>query len=253
MANRGTGFSALLLGARAGFTGLAMLVGKPRRLLLSLVPAGAGLFGSVALFTFAMRHARWAYQQIADACSRGGHGKPLTILILLLGALFSLGLIAALFFGVIAALSAPVGNLLSGQAEAERAGEEPPSLTMAQEIIEAGRSIAHAVWRLAAYFAGVAILGALSLLIPPATLITVPLSFVWTGAYMAYDLLDPTLSRRRMGFAEKWQFLRAHRDACTGLVLVTMGVLLIPFANLLLWPGLAMGGAVLFVDLTREE
>lgn len=253
MANRGTGFSALLLGARAGLTGLAMLVGRPRRLVISLVPAIAGLFGSIALFTFAMRHARGAYQQLADACSRGGHGKPLTFLLLALGAVLIVGLIAALFFGVIAAVSAPVGNLLSGQAEAERAGKEPPALTMAQELVEAGRSIGHALLRLTAYFVGVALLGAVSLLLPPATLVTAPLSLVWTGAYMAYDLLDPTLSRRRMGFAEKWQFLRTHRDACTGLVLVTTGVLLIPFANLLLWPGLAMGGAVLFVDLTRED
>lgn len=230
-----------------------MLFGKPRRLILSLVPAVAGLVGSIALFTFAVGKARGAYQQIADYCQRSGHGTGLTILLLTLGAVFAVGLVAALFFGMVAALSAPVGNMLSGEAEAERAGQEPPSLTLAQEVVEAGRSIVHAVLRLAAYFAGVAILGAVSLILPPATIITVPLSFVWTGAYMAYDLLDPTLSRRRMGFAEKWQFLRTHRDACVGLVLLTMGVLLIPLANLLLWPGLAMGGAVLFVDLTREK
>jgi len=243
----------MLLGIRAGFAGLAMLFEKPRRLLLSIVPAGVGLVGTIALLVLAISRAGWAYHLIKDHLSQAGLGNKLTVPLFVLGILL-LGLLGmALFLGLVAAVSAPLGNLLSAEAEAERAGKEPPSLTIGQEIVEAGRSILHAVWRLVAYLIGVAILGAVSLLIPPAAVITIPLSVVWTGAYVAYDLLDPTLSRRRMGFVEKWSYLRTHRDACAGLALVTMGVLLIPLGNLLLWPGLMMGGAVLFVDLEKDQ
>src|SRR5688572_8069716 len=141
MANRTSGFAAMLVGIRAGFAGLAMLFEKPRRLLLSIVPAGVGLVGTIALFMLAISRAGWAYHLIKDHLGKDGLGKTLTLPLFLLGIVLLTLLGLALFLGLVAAVSAPLGNLLSAEAEAERAGKAPPTFTITEEFVEAGRSI----------------------------------------------------------------------------------------------------------------
>lgn len=238
----------LTLGVRAALRGLGMLFSTPRRLLLCLLPAVLAAVAMFAAASFLALHLSWLWGRIADYSGTGAGHTLLAVLLSVLAVGVIAGVMAAAFLGIVAVASAPVSNALSLQAEVA-CGSAPPELTMGQEAVETARSIWHALLRLAVYLLSVLALSAAAVVFPPLALLTVPLSLVSTGAYLVYDLLDPTLSRRCLGFADKWRFMAAHWGACTGLAAVSMVVLWIPLAGLLLWPGLAMGGAVLFCEV----
>jgi len=86
---------------------------------------------------------------------------------------------------------------------------------------------------------GLPILGVLALitvLFPPAGVVTIPLKFLVTGVLAAYDLLDYPLSLRGHSVSDRLVFIRKNFPAVLGFGAATAALLLIPGVGLLLLP-----------------
>ncbi len=98
-----------------------------------------------------------------------------------------------------------------------------------------------------------AVLTLISLLFPPATVVTVPLKFVVTGLTIAYDFLDYPLGLRGAGVRARAVFVREHFPAVLGFGLAAAVVLLIPGVGLLLLPAGVAGATRMIVEAERTR
>lgn len=107
---------------------------------------------------------------------------------------------------------------------------------------------------LTALVIGLPILGVLALitvLVPPAGVITVPLKFIVTGVLVAYDLLDYPLSLRGRSVADRIVWIRRNFPAVLGFGVSAAALLLIPGMGLLLLP-FGVAGATRMVVMDRS-
>jgi CysZ protein len=95
-----------------------------------------------------------------------------------------------------------------------------------------------------------ALLFVITLLVPPASVITLPLKFVVTALMIAWDFLDYPLSVRGMSVGQRLRFVGAHFWAILGFGLASGMLLLVPGVGLLLLPIGVAGAARLVV---RQE
>lgn len=167
----------------------------------------------------------------------------------------AIALICFFLFGRIAsAISGPFSDALSKRTEeiiTGRLNELPFSLP--DLLNDTGRSLYHAIKMLGLY------LGFL--------VITLPLLFVpvfggalYTGAgvlvaayLFAWEYLSYPMDRRRWSWKEKKALL--HSNFVSTLTFGLVGVIFmgVPIVNLLLIPSAAVGGAMLFLDLTSPH
>jgi CysZ protein len=96
--------------------------------------------------------------------------------------------------------------------------------------------------RAAAYFLVMAALAFAIGLIP---FVGPVLAALWAAYALSFQLTDPPLTRRGLSFREKRAWHRTHRAESEGFGLAGLVLLLVPFANLLLGPAMAAGGALL--------
>jgi CysZ protein len=75
------------------------------------------------------------------------------------------------------------------------------------------------------------------------------LSMLWGGRAVAYQMTDPALTRKGLGFKGRWRWHREWLPESQGFGLAGMVGLLVPFANLLLAPALVAGGTLLVLAL----
>jgi CysZ protein len=83
------------------------------------------------------------------------------------------------------------------------------------------------------------VLGLLALvtfLVPPASIVTIPLKFLVTGLAVAYDFLDYPLGLRGIGVRSRFRFIRENFAAVAGFGLSGALLLLVPGVGLLLLP-----------------
>jgi uncharacterized protein involved in cysteine biosynthesis len=93
-----------------------------------------------------------------------------------------------------------------------------------------------------------ALLSLVTLLVPPASVVTIPLKVVVAGCAITYDFIDYPLSLRGQGVRSRASFLRTHFGATLGFGLAASAVLLIPGVGLLLLP-FGVAGATRMVVL----
>lgn len=101
---------------------------------------------------------------------------------------------------------------------------------------------------------GLPLLAALTLvtvLAPPAAIVTVPLKFVVTALMIAWDFLDYPLSVRGVTVAGRLRFVRANFGAVLGFGVASAFVLLVPGIGLLLLPIGVAGAARLVIAQER--
>ncbi len=145
--------------------------------------------------------------------------------------------------GIALVLTSPLLDQLSRQVEARargRAGDSGRGLRW-----EAGQAIRGSLYFLAA--APVVFLFGLVPIVGPF------LSLAWGGRAVAFQMTDPALTRRGLGFRDKRRWHRAWRAESVGFGLAGMVGLLVPFANLLLGPALVAGGTLLVLDLESVD
>jgi CysZ protein len=151
----------------------------------------------------------------------------------------ALGAGMVLGVGLALVLAAPVLDLLSRRVEAlVRGATFEHARGLRFEVLE---SLRGSFYFLAAA-PGVLLLGLIPVVGPL-------LAAVWGAWALAFQLTDPPLSRRGLSFREKRAWHWRWRAESEGFGLAGMLTLLIPLANLLLAPALAVGGTLLVLSL----
>jgi CysZ protein len=81
-----------------------------------------------------------------------------------------------------------------------------------------------------------ALLTLVTVLVPPASVVTLPLKFAVTGLAVAYDFLDYPLSLHALGVRERLAFCARHFPAVLGFGLSAAALLLVPGIGLFVLP-----------------
>jgi CysZ protein len=145
----------------------------------------------------------------------------------------------AVGFALALLLTAPILERLSRAAEVRaRGGAADQASGLRWEVAQ---SLRGALYFLAAA-PGVLLLSLVPLIGPP-------LAALWGGHALSFQLTDPPLTRRGLDFAAKRRWHRSWRAESVGFGIAGLVTLLVPFANLLVGPALAVGGTLLVLDL----
>jgi uncharacterized protein involved in cysteine biosynthesis len=150
---------------------------------------------------------------------------------------------AALGFALALVLAAPILDRLSRQTERIiRGSSEDRGSGLAWELKE---SLLGAFYFLAAA-PGIFLLTFIPLIGPA-------LALLWAAFALAFQFTDPPLTRRGLGFSQKRAWHRRYRAETIGFGLAGLAGLLIPLADLLVAPALAVGATLLVLDLETRD
>jgi CysZ protein len=217
--------------------GFAFLLRRPGLWPLALAPTvltAAGLFGGLILGLYAIRG--------VESVFRGSlAGLPELASVVVTLALWAGTLAAGLLLGLAVALllSAPATERLSRRVERLAGGVAPErDQGLAWEAAQALRGSLYFLAAMPAVFA---------LNLVPAV---GPLAGALWGAHaLAHQLADAPLTRRGFDFRARRAWHRDWRPESIGFGLAGLVVLIVPGANLLLGPALAVGGTLLVIEL----
>ena len=186
----------------------------------------------------------WAAPAVEERLVKGG---PLpSWLELLVGFLIWMATLsagAALGFGLALLLVSPILERLSRRAERiVRGAADDRGSGLAWEVKE---SLRGAFYFLAAA-PGIFLLAVIPIIGPV-------LAVLWAGFALAFQFADPPLTRRGLGFGQKRAWHRRYRPEAVGFGITGLVALLIPFADLLVAPALAVGATLLVLDLEDRD
>jgi len=71
--------------------------------------------------------------------------------------------------------------------------------------------------------------------------------------FLAWDGVDYSLSRRRLSFRQKREFMKANRSATLGHGAIAFSLMTVPFLALFALPVLAAGGTVLYCRIQQGQ
>lgn len=157
--------------------------------------------------------------------------------------------IAWIVGGVIAS---PVYDRLSARVEAIELGD--PSDEAFSWSLVAGdviQGVSHSLLALVLYISVACPLALLGIVPVFGQLAEVIIGTLLSCLFLAREVLDYSLSRRRYSFRQKLDLVWTHRGVTFGLGLTTFGFLWIPFANFLSMPAAVIGATVLYCDLEK--
>jgi len=224
-------------GAWHVIAGFLFLARRPRLWPLAVLPAllsGLLLIGGLLLGALALTR--------VDAALAPAPGRlPEWLAVLLTMALWLGTLAAGAFFGLVAALalSTPLLDMLSQRVEAIVRGTEVAANPGARwELLHALRGIAY----LAVAAPVVFLLGLIPIIGPL-------VSVSWAAYVLALQQTDGPLARRGLPFSARRGWHRRWRAESLGFGLASLVTLLVPLADLLLTPALAVGATLLVLEL----
>jgi CysZ protein len=220
--------------------GFGFLLRRPRLWPLALLPA----LLTIAGLTAGLMGALYSMHRVETALVPGPDkigpalGFALT-LVVWIGTLVSglvLGLAAALL------LSAPILERLSLQVDALVRGEKiDSSRGIGWELVQAFRGTLFFV--LAA--PGVFLLSLIPIIGPA-------LGLLWGAYALAFQQTDAALARRGLDFAARRAWHRYWKLESLGFGITGLLTLIVPFANVLIIPALAVGGTLLVLELEDQ-
>jgi CysZ protein len=217
--------------------GFAFLFRNPRLLPLAILPVllvFAGLLGGLILGAFV--------GPSVEARFAPAPGQAPPWLVFLFSILLWTGTLGAgmvLGLGIALVLASPLLELLSRRVEALVRGYNfDYTRGFRFEVLEALRG---SFYFLAAA-PGVFLLGLIPVVGPV-------LAVAWGARALAFQLTDPSLSRRGLSFREKREWHWRWLAESEGFGLAGMLTLIVPLANVLLGPALAVGGTLLVLNL----
>lgn len=232
-------------GVRAFFGGIGFIVVRPSMWGWALIP----ILVATLLFSGLGALAVWGGTSLADHALRDlGEGTWSTVGLWALRVVFWLvGLLLA--FLVALSLAQPLSGFaldaIARRQEVALGGKAWPDQPF---VAAAFRSLRVTLFALAVSLPLLALLTVVTLLVPPASVVTVPLKLVVAGFAITYDFLDYPLGLRGVGVGTRAGFLKAHWQAVLGFGLAAAAVLLIPGVGLLLLP-FGVAGATRMVVL----
>jgi CysZ protein len=238
------------VGFAAPFRGAAFLAARPVLWCWVGLPVALMAAGVVFAAWFVWTQLPGLVMAFAPPPSGGPFvGLWFGLLLVLMGLAF---VVAVVVIGSAATvLATPFYDVLADRVEAEVRGEPPPPVTLDVVLRDAARSIAHTVLALALYAAAIGILGVLGL-VPGVDLVVPVLGGAVTATFLARELLDVPLARRRAGFGAKLAYLWRHFAAFEGLGLAATLLLWVPLLNFLSMPMAVVGATLLYCRLEAD-
>lgn len=163
------------------------------------------------------------------------------------------GALAMLSLWLTAILASPFYDRLSAGVELRVLGPQPTDDRWPHIALDVLIGVLHSLLALSLYAA----LWCPSLLLHllPGFGSAVQFAFATTlsALFLTRELLDYSLSRRRLGFLAKLRLVHAHLATSLGLGFTTVALLWVPLANLLSMPVVVVAGTLLYCDLERER
>ncbi len=211
------------------------------------VLAAAVLFGGAsALAIWGGSHL--ALAAVGDATS--GWGELGTWILRIL--FWAVGIVIA--FVIAMSLAQPVSGFaldaIARKQELARSGRTWPDQPF---VAGALRSLRVSLTALAIGLPILGVLGLITVLVPPAAFVTIPLKFLVTGLLVAYDLLDYPLSQRGLSVAERMVFMRRNFASVLGFGVAAAALLLVPGMALFLLPFGVAGATRIVLEAERFE
>lgn len=233
-------FGRALAGAFWLPRGIAFLVFNPSLWPLVVLPAVVAGILLVGGLVFGL----WAAPFVEQRLAKGGPLPPsLELLAGLLISIATLSAGAALGFGLALLLVSPILDQLSRRVERiVRGAVGDLGSGLAWEVKE---SLRGSFYFLAAA-PGIILLAFIPIIGPP-------LAILWAGFALAFQFSDPPLTRRGLGFGQKRAWHRRYRPEALGFGVAGLVALLIPFADLLAAPALAVGATLLVLGLEGRD
>jgi CysZ protein len=236
-------------GVRALFSGFGFVIGNPEIWPLTWVPVGLAVtlasllgYGAYAVVP------GWVTSLVgpvdSDAGRMGVAALELvaTVIAILLGALLA--------FALAQPLSGPALERIVRKQEAALGAPAWPATSFLEDVWRSLQSV------LVVAVVAVPLLLALSLvglLVPPATVITIPLKIVITAMTIAWDLCDYPLSIRGVPVMTRVRFVGRHLAPMLGFGFGLSLLSLLPCALLLVLPAGVAGAARLVFQIEAHE
>lgn len=237
-------------GLKAFFGGVGFIVGRPSIWGWALIP----VLVATLLFGGAGALGIWGASAAADHFFPGGRFADANAGSLATAGLWTvrivLGIVALLVaFLVALSLAQPVSGFaleaIARRQELALGGRSWPDQPFFPALL---RSLRVTVLALVVTLPILGVLSLVTLLFPPAAVVTIPLKVVVAGVAITYDFIDYPLGLRGDGVRSRARFLSTNFGACLGFGLAASAVLLVPGIGLFLLP-FGVAGATRMVVL----
>lgn len=243
----GSPTSGVLVGALAPFRGFAFLVVRPRlwpALLVPVLLVGAAILGAgwIAWNLVPFWFAAWIWAPPGPGPIGAMWGVAA-----LLSVMLGFGLFTVVGVSLARILAIPFYDRVSEKVEAEVAPGNTPPLSGGEYVSEMLRATGHSLLALGAWLvvmAGISLLA----LVPVLDVIAPILGFAATALFLARDLADFALARRRWTFAEKARYLQDRWPGFLAFGSVTLLLLGLPLIDLLALPAAVVGATLLITE-----
>jgi uncharacterized protein involved in cysteine biosynthesis len=227
-------------GAWHVIAGFAFLLRRPRLWPLAALPTLLAVVFIMSGFSAGLFAIPWLEQTLLPERGKVNAGVGIVLYLAMLLGTLAAGVIAGLALAML--LAAPVLERLSHKVEAYvRVDVIEPEGGWKWEVLQAFKG--------AFYFLGAAPGVLLLSLIP---LVGPPLGILWGAHALALQQTDVPLARRGLGFSARRAWHRQWRAESLGFGLAGLVTLLVPLANFLLAPALAVGGTLLVLELEED-
>jgi len=253
----GSAVKGFLHGFGYPFRAVRFLWRHPRLLVLIVIPAGLNFFLLALVVIGALV---WGPDLTALIWSRPVVDSLWSGLLLILWAILSvllLFLLLTLGFVVIYALAGilatPFTDYLSEKVEEIQLGPRKTGFQWRVFLGDIWLSVSHSLLNLVLYLALLAPLLLLNLIPVAGNILFLTGSSTLTVFFLARDLLDGPLSRRRLGFRAKVRYIWRHRPLMAGLGAASALLLWVPLLNFLCLPVAMTGGTLLFCHLQQDR
>jgi CysZ protein len=170
-------------------------------------------------------------------------------------ATLAVGLFAAsvvVLWAISSLFATPFYDVLAEKVEQELLGTDPPPTSWIAILSDAGQSVVHTLLALALYGVALAVVALVELIPGIGTVLGALLGAVVTAMFLAREVIDTPLARRRVSFATKVAFQARHFALMQGFGTAATLLLAIPGVNFLSMPVAVVGGTLLYCRLERE-
>jgi CysZ protein len=240
----------LVAGFRFALRGVPFTLGRPRLLLLALIPIAINALLLALGFWVGLRF----YDQLYAALFQWQRPDSALLAALWLAASWTVRVLLVLaiatvdFVAVVACsaiVAAPFNDALSERAESERRGhplDQPFSMTRMLRLVAA--AVRDQLVLLAIYLLGFMLLLLLHLIPLIGSLLASALTFLWSAWFLALEFCEPPLTRAGLDWRGRWRALRQRTRTAIGFGIGAWVLMLVP----LTMPFLVVSGTLWACD-----
>ncbi|MFT7520868.1 MAG: hypothetical protein ACI9MC_003019 [Kiritimatiellia bacterium] len=239
---------SFLHGARWPLRGLVFVVSRPTLYPWVILPA----LLTIALM-FGSWHAAWQWvpHMLQAVWPRPAPGVVQnlwngTALFLVLW-VFATGVL--LLYGLMGAIGAPFYDRLSQAVETLMKPATTPPFSWRVFAVDVAWSAAHSLLAFSMWVVSVALLAILSGIPVVGTLVELVCSVLFTSWFLAREMMDGVLSRRRYTFVHKLKLVWRHLPMMTGFGLCVAVLIAIPIVNFVSLPAAVVAGTLMFLEI----